>query len=245
MSLADQDVAAALYREQPVVLYYLDHDPVLAAQYACDAHVRSGLLSAVTMLSTAWHEPFNSAYLPIEERAPYAKLFQRRVPPPRYGADPQPVVNAPDPYFTEYQGNRPYWLLMGQRIGDTMFAPHLNCEWARAAGGNYRWVHAWGVALADEYELRFEARSSCLPLLWTLEAVPPNLIEDEEGTEPTPVVEADCQVIVDGYYDAPASYRTYYVNCKQALLQWTRRAAPPWLVKNSAGRYVLNTTQGL
>ena len=66
-------------------------------------------------------------------------------------------------------------------------------------------------------------------MLWTLEAEPPHLIEDEEATEPVPDVTADCLVEEDGFYKPVDSYRLFYVRQKRALLCWTRRGVPEWI----------------
>lgn len=223
------DVAATLYREDPVALYYLDHDPVVAARSLCDTHVRAGPNSVVQLLSSAWHQ-HNPWFLALDGKHPYAGLFTRRVPPPLHGQRTlQPKSS--DPFYVEYSGDRPFTMLMGQTIGEHGFEHHPNAEWVRGSAGNYYWAHAYGVELCHEHRYRFGTLHPALPKLWTLEAPPPDLDCDSPQAEPTPEVPGDCLVLIDGqFYDAIASYGQLYSRHKRAILNWTRRAAPPWLV---------------
>lgn len=227
------DRAAALYREEPVVLYYLDHDPAEAARQACDAHVASGILSAVAMLSCAWHE-LNQDCLPLDHVAPYGGMFLRYTPPPRNGERVE--VQGPDPLYATHTGDPVCWLLAGQRIGNYTHGAHPNCRWVRSAGGNYRWAHAWGSSLATEHKHRFGRYPPATPMLWTLEDPPPYIRECGEATEPAPQVPEDSLVTdAEGYFDTPASYRMYYNLHKQPLLQWTKRKPPAWAQPKALG----------
>lgn len=230
---AQFEVAHVVYQEQPVVLYYLDHDPVLCARWLCDWHLPAALTSAVAMLTNAWHA-VNPAYLPLEQPGKYGHLFARRAPVsgPEWGTLQQKNKDA----FYEEFGSEFYWVALGQRIKPPFHPDHPNCAWAGAAGGNYRWVvaHAW--ALVEEAKYRFNRTPAELPYLFTLEAEPPQLWQDEEATEPPPAVPPECAVTVDGYFDTPASYKEYYAAKKQPILKWTRRAPPPWLVWSETER---------
>ncbi len=229
-ALSEQfDVSRVIYREEPVTLHYLDVDPALAARAACDYHVRAGLRAAVVMLAAAWHQ-VNPMYTPLDAEPAYGHLFARRVLPPR---SPQATLHERswDPFYVEELG-RSYWLLCGQKLPDRpAHADHPYCIWARSTAGNYRWVWAWGTALAAEHKHRWGALPPELPLLWTLEPAPPGT-PDEPAAEPVPLGTGDATVIVDGYYDAVQSYRAAYVADKQPILKWTRRAPPPWLVQD-------------
>ncbi len=227
------DRAAAQYREEPVVLYYLSHDPVEAAQAACDFHVGSGLVSAVAMLSCAWHE-LNPNQLPLDAKAPYEGLFLRYTPPARQ-RDARAVTGG-DPFYPTYTGDRSCWLLGAQRIGDYTHSAHPNSQWARSSAANYRWAHSWGIALSEEHKYRFGRYHRDTPMLWTLEPTPPHLESTQGATEPAPVVPADSVVTdSDGYFDTPASYRLYYNLHKQALMQWTKRKSPVWAQPKALG----------
>lgn len=240
MSLSEQfDVGRVLYREEPLALYYLAHDPAEAARAACDYHVRAGWTAALGLLGNAWHR-LNPLYLPLAraDSAPYGHLFMRRVLPARR---PGATLQGPaaDPFYEEFL-SQSYWLVLGQRIPDPVHTEHPYNTWLAGGTGNYRWVWAWGMALADEHLYRWGRYPTDLPLVWTLEAAPPGLPEAPQ-TEPVPVGAGDSAVVVDGCYDAVASYRAAYVADKQPILKWTRRALPPWLVRDSSGLFSLYT----
>jgi hypothetical protein len=229
VSLHNVDVAAALYREEPVALYYLDHDPQAAARYALGAHLGLGQLAMLAALSNAWHR-FNPHYLPIDEKCAYAPLFTRRTPVARARhavAQEDPA----DPFYEERSGDPTYWMLMGQKIAMPRAEDHPNSLWVRASAANYRWAHAYGVALAHEFQYRHGYLPGTLPQLWTLESLPPDLLGcTQPQTAPTPIVPEDSVVLdADGCYDTVESYRTYYRRHKRAIHNWQSRGAPAWL----------------
>lgn len=233
MSLHNVDVAAALYREEPLALYYLSHDPAGVAPQLLDAHLTGAAQKAVTILSNAWHE-LNPTYLPIDEISPVAALFARRSPAalmrhPTLQADP------PDAFYVEFSGDLPYWLLKGQRIGEFRYDVHSNSRWAQSCAEAYRWVHAYGVAAEVEFHRRFNRHTLMLPQLWTLEDPPPGL-SAAPLTQPDPIVPADCLVLdSDGMYDTIESYRQYYRLHKTALYKWTRTTPPDWAREATPG----------
>lgn len=234
-ALPQFDVAAALYREAAVTLYYLDHDPVTAAAMACDAHVTSGIVSAVDMLSCAWHT-CNPDQLPLDAPHPYSRAFLFSVPPPQRGT--VQLAHSADRMYVTRTGDRSHWLLCGQRIHGYMLSEHPNCVWARAGGSNYGWAHAWGYALAAEHRLRFGYAHPLTPMLWALEDAPPYLQGCTQLTEPAPIVPADSQVLdAQGYFDVPASYHLYYNLHKQPLMRWTNRTAPAWAQPKALGQF--------
>ena len=234
MTLHNVDVAAALYREEPVTLYYLSHDPVEAAAQALDAHVTAGQLAVVTMLSNAWHER-NPNVLPIDETSPLDQLYKRRSPPPS-GSQATLHYDNPDPFYKESAGDKPYWLLKGQRIGEYRHFEHANAEWARASRANYNWAWQYGLALAEEFRRRWGYYTLLLPQLWTLEDAPPWLDAEVPTTQPSPVVPANSIVMdEDGYYDTVGSYRAYYLLHKRSLFKWTGRPEPAWVKEAPTG----------
>jgi hypothetical protein len=113
---------------------------------------------------------------------------------------------------------------------------HPCAIWARATIGNYRWLVALALALADEYHYRFTdlqerpTHHACeVHVAWLRDHEPPALVAagasltwpalampDEFKVSPSPV----------------ACYRAFYVGSKKArgIVKYTRRALPPWVL---------------
>jgi hypothetical protein len=185
----------------PINVYYLDHDPVLAAQMHCDDHVGKGVVEAAQLLSAAHHVHGHVS----TEWSPFVKDIE--------------LPRRSDPVA---------FMLSGQRVYPPELLNHACTEWARESSSNYDWLWRLGCALLDEYELRYKHKHPARPVLWTLESQPPLPLLDQ--TEPPCMMPEECKVAIDGMYDAVASYRNYYVTAKGYLLQWTRRRPPAWLL---------------
>lgn len=100
--------------------------------------------------------------------------------------------------------------------------------WARASLHNYLWLRKHALALADEYEHRFDkVHGSRVVAVWAAQHVPIGT----SGTAQTPFA----QMMPAQYRgdDAVAAYRRYYLAEKMHLrskpVTWTRRERPAWL----------------
>ncbi len=198
--------------ESPMNIFYLDPSPREAARAHCDAHCVKMILETAQILSAVWH-------------VTCPKLLDSGWYPP--AGDVLPPGEAA---WLHYR-------LAGQRIYRLAHAAHPCVAWARASTGNYRWLHRLGMELLDEYEYRYGRKHATAPVLWTLEAVPPGLSE-EPMWEPPAVMPEELIIVADGYVDAVASYRNYYVEAKQALLRWRRRGPPQW-IRAEEGKFTL------
>lgn len=198
-------------KADPVNIFYLDHDPRLAAQAHCDTHVVKMILETAQLLSTAWHvaaaDAVTSDWCP-----PSADI----------------VVPEGEVPWLHYQ-------LAGQRIYRKTHENHPCAVWARNSAANYRWLHRLGMELLEEYTFRYGKQHASAPVMWTLELVPPSLPADAPLSEPPCAMPEDF-IVVDGegYVDAVASYRAYYVGAKKALLRWKRREPPHWISREEA-----------
>jgi hypothetical protein len=119
-----------------------------------------------------------------------------------------------------------------QRIYKPTHLNHPSAKWARESTGNYDWLWRLGAELLVECKFRFKKDHASGPVLYTLEGAPTTLKEGAQ-TQPTPVVPEELCVSENGYYDSISSYRSLYVGAKQALLVWTRREPPAWLVQRN------------
>lgn len=212
----------------------LDHEPMLAAQYHCDAHVSPSILSAAQLLSTAWHQHANTQYWELEAveagdlETPW---FKRHVEPPTTGKEQPPVSRK-----AAAPGEMPsaWWLLHGQRVYNSI--PYPECDeplalWAREQGGNYLWLWRYAMALCDEHQHRTGRRHERAPVVWALEPVPFALEATRDTwSEVPPQLPEHLKVTVDGYYDSVASYRNLYIKHADTLA-WTNRPVPAWLTQ--------------
>lgn len=216
----------ALREEEPVNIFMLDHDPVAAAAAHCDKHVVKMILETAQLLSTAWHRLHNPMFFGSEEKVTYAGLIERVVPPALYRTPELTGLSKDGGVST---GDKPFYLLLGQRIYGDTHANHPSAVWSREYGGNYVWLWRLGMALLDEYTRRYGKVHKTAAVMWTLESVPPALLPTvKTWTEATPAMPDECKVIADGFYDSVASYRKYYVDKKQALLFW-KTQPPNWV----------------
>ena len=103
---------------------------------------------------------------------------------------------------------------------------HPCSKWARASRSNYLWLITLGKALHDEYQYRYGANKthkSFAVIEWCHQQI--DSIKFPK-IEMTPFAQA----MPDDYKteDPVAAYRTYYINDKKEILDYTRRKAPSW-----------------
>ena len=122
-------------------------------------------------------------------------------------------------YFTGQQDMAPYRL---------SHANHPCCVWARKSEDNWRWLHAFGLALYDEYRHRYNGRIHKAGEV--IEALtPPRLPNEPFSAQPC--------VMPEEYRngDVVESYRAYYNGEKKHIFKWTKRDVPYWVRKAENG----------
>lgn len=201
----------------PANIFYLDHDPELAAQYHADRHVVKMIAQVAQFLSTVW---FGAARALVETGTTW---MEGQV-------EPAPEGQGPDYCYA----------LLGQhRVYRPVHATHPCTAWAAASAANYNWLWRLGMALVAEHEYRYETKHVVRPVMWSLESAPPGLSELPQA-EPPLVMPGELRVVDDeGYWCAVRSYRNYYVQAKQPLLGWRRRGAPNWVRETEDGTFLL------
>lgn len=191
-------------------IFYLDHDPAAAARAHCDRHVVKMILESAQLLSTAWHV-----------------------------ASPENVamsIGSTDPAFPTLDAQRAaglaqgevYYLAGNQRIYAPTHANHPSAVWVREARGNYEWLWRLATELLDEYTFRYRKSHASRHVIRTLEAPPPGVPAGAQTEPPTAMPDAAVVTDAEGYADAVASYRNYYLTEKRPLLTYTRRPPPDW-----------------
>lgn len=112
---------------------------------------------------------------------------------------------------------------------------HPCVKWAGKSSGNYSWLFKLGMALCDEFELRYGHGHKTRAVLDALSRVPACV----QGGEMTPFVCCMPDEFIAAYdnklrtgdfnRDVVSSYRTYYRMAKAHLLTYTKRQQPSWL----------------
>jgi hypothetical protein len=117
-------------------------------------------------------------------------------------------------YFTDEEYKAPYKLT------------HINhpcCVWARESLSNWVWLRDLGIALYNEYKYRYNDKMhKAGEVILTLEK--PS-IPDNGLTKQPQVMPEYCRRM-----DVVEAYRNYYIQEKQHILKYTRKAIPEWLI---------------
>lgn len=231
----------ALMRQEPrynVVM--LDVNPIEAARQHCDEHVRKFVTVYAQMLSAAWQIPHNPWRMGGRNNPPGKEFFKWVVPPAMRRAPELTAEQADGPVHT---GDKPVTLLMGQRIPAFTYdmGEDPAIAWLMQSEGNYRWLWQCAMELINEHERRFGYKPESTKFIWTLEFCPPSLAPADTvpGTFISPEMAEYYKVIdEDGFYDTISSYRNWYTEGRQELLNWAKSKEPPW-VEYVGGEYKL------
>ena len=190
-------------------IFYLDKDPIIAAQMSCDKHVVQMILESAQMLSTA-------------HRVLDGQLTKR---PSKSG---KTMVK----YWDLYEGSDD--LEAELLYYKAVHVGHPCTQWTMESDTNYRWHYEHFIALCEEYTYRYDkthktARDLGSPL-WTM---PRNI-----PTGPlTPFRLAMGSNSECFFYNEPVrSYRAFY-KTKQARFKmvWTKRKMPEWFMEKCNG----------
>lgn len=216
-------------------VFFLDADPVRAAQAHCDAHVARMPATYAGLLSSTWHGLHNPRHAQLEalEQWEAANRAAKVVWEPATGAHPLPVF-APPSVGT---GGTARWLLYGLPVPPHAYGGHPCAVWLLEGAGNYRWLWRCAMALVAEYRSRYQRMHSEEPALWALEPEPPAYAAAGTRsvfTEPpvvAPIVYRITNTDKRGneYYDAVESYRRFYAAARPHLRTYSTRAAPSWM----------------
>lgn len=205
LTIMDVDPLAA-----PMHIWYLDHDPKVAAGMVPDPLLHRAAVEAAKILCCVW----------------------RRVAPESLSSEWVPPTPEVVPYTPPEELNALVTKLHGQRVYNAMDYECNKCAayvaWASASRANYAWLFQYGWHLTHWYSVAMGLPHGAMPVLWVLE-YPPEL-PDEPQTEAPTVVRTRRMVVEDGeeYVDAPESYRAYLLEYRSHMLRWAKREAPSW-----------------
>lgn len=183
-------------------IFYLDTDPVKAAQYMTDSHVVKMILESAQLLSTA-HRLLDG------EMQEHKRLVPGSSETPKYR-------------------KHKMWVLPDERQHIMYLATHRNhpsAVWVRERVENYLWLVDHFFALMDEYTFRYGKQHATKKLGYYLQSPPFNL--KEYDFTPPPSAMDNIYIISN---DPVINYRNYYKHGKAHLHKWTKREQPDWMV---------------
>jgi len=175
-------------------IFVLSADPKEAAEFHCDKHVVKMILETGQMLCTAHWLGWQRVLNPSVIGAKKAKEWlQQHVP-----ADKQPL-----------------WKMT--------HAGHPCTQWAQTSDENYSWLLDLGVALCQEYTLRYGKRHKSETVYeWLLSNRPPSFMSS--GRTPFAIaMPDDCKISADPV----VCYRQYYRVHKKYMAKW-KTQTPIW-----------------
>lgn len=208
-------------------IFYLDKNPVMAAQYHCDQHVVKMILETAQMLSTAHRVldgiPVQYCKIPADHPvhgpatelsdgvpAPYCKIPATH---PASGSSKKVRV------LTRYV----LWDHRDEVLYEAAHVSHPCTKWVRETIQNYSWTYCLLRALLWEKKFRWpnNREHKTARLLSHLATVPKNT---SLGTS------APAQAMPDIYKraDTVEAYRSYYVGDKKRFATWRHRRSHPY-----------------
>lgn len=180
-------------------IFYIDHDPVQAAQWLVDKHVVKMVLESAQLLSTA-----------------HRVLDGREVDGVKVNIE------------TGKARKVKAWVLDDARDSVMYSATHINhpsAIWCRASVQNYEWLVEHFFALMEEYTRRYEKVHKCFGELSYMLQSPPKNLKEYDWT-PMPSCMDDEYIISN---DPLTNYRNYYKLGKSKLHSWKTRQTPEWI----------------
>lgn len=184
-------------------IFYIDEDPVQAAQWMVDKHVVKMILESAQLLSTA-HRLLDGREIQLQVE----------------------VINEEGDTKTR---KKKWWLLNDAREEVLYSATHINhpsAIWCRSSIENYNWLVDHFFALMQEYTYRYDKEHKCFgELSYMLQPPPKNLQEFDFTTIPSAMPD-ECKISKNPV----ENYRNYYNTAKRRMFSWKKRETPPWIV---------------
>lgn len=180
-------------------IFYIDHDPVQAAEWMVDKHVVKMILESAQLLSTA-----------------HRVLDGRQVEGVKVNLEKKTARKTKA------------WVLDDSRDSVLYAATHINhpsAVWCRNSIENYTWLVDHFFALMGEYTYRYEKQHKCYGEISYMLQSPPKNLHEYDWT-PMPSCMADEYIISN---EPLTNYRNYYRIGKSKLHKWKNRQPPEWI----------------
>ena len=177
-------------------IFYLDRNPVVAAQMSCDKHVVKMILESAQMLCTAKRVLDGKEYFDTTKNGRKIKRWR---------------LDNPNEEATIYKA---------------VHYHHPSAVWARSSSQHYNWLYSLFRELGREYTHRYGKDHSTIELLKDLLSHPPVNLKDNGWQEPPPAMSHYPQCIVQGdsiqsyknYYNEAKAYFAKWT--KREIPEW-------------------------
>src|SRR5210317_1496369 len=179
-------------------IFYLDKDPVKAAEMSCDKHVVKMILESAQMLSTAKRVLDGEEYFDTTKNGRKIKRWRLK------NSNEEAII---------YKSG---WLR------------HPSTQWVMKSAYNYRWLYLHMMALNEQYKLRYKHTKDhlCIQKLGQLLSTPPKNINVRAiGTDATPAMPDECIVPGDS---VASYRKYYIMKKKRFATWKTPAQMPEW-----------------
>lgn len=208
-------------------IFYLDRDPVKAAEYAVDRHVVKMIQETAQLLSTAHRVIDGAWHKQVLNPTVYRNLstlgWSGRVDCTARLLPGESIV------FDTTDSVRD-WVLVNKQAMKMTHVNHPSAIWARSSVENYMWLYNYLDALSAEKLHRYPKgpNSTWRDYGRFLSNVPANLTS-VGFTDPPLAMPAEYKTD-----DAVEAYRRYYIGDKYHFAKWTNRKIPSWFLSSLA-----------
>lgn len=105
---------------------------------------------------------------------------------------------------------------------------HPSSIWVRQNINNYNYLVELGMGLCEEFKHRYNKDHGCKRVIEWCKINSPSL-PDLDFTPPTPAMDEQFKIYINGNIDSLLSYRNYYKKAKNHLFSWKNRSTPEWV----------------
>ena len=196
-------------------IFYLDKDPVAAAQMSCDKHVVKMILESAQMLCSAKRVLDGIEYTDFTKNGRKIRRWR--------------LENSN----------------LEQTIYKAGWLGHPSTQWVMASAYNYIWLYKHMMALNEEYKLRYNHTKDhlCIQKLGDVLSTPPtNAPINVMGTDATPAMPDECKV--PGDVVASSRKYNKLEKKRFAKWEKHGAVMPDWFAEGIADDKTANTEQG-
>lgn len=197
-------------------IFYLDTDPVKAAEYHCDKHVVKMILETAQLLSTVLREKLGERQKIWVEYPKSSRLKDFLV------LESEKLSNITNPQSDKY-------LEYKNRAG-IYFETHSNhpsCLWVKESFANFKWLLRLGLQLCKQFEIRYRKIHMTKSVLKNIVELLPIIKASYDKHHPTKMLLAipeDCKLD-----DPVKAYRKYYILYKKDIAKYEKGVeSPKW-----------------